>query len=65
MGIMMKKEVKIQAGGRITIPKSFRKKMNLKQGDKISLELMKHPNGADYLFVGKLTDLTFHLVFHS
>jgi len=43
----MKKKVKLQAGGRITIPKSFRQKMNLKQVDKIILEIMKHPKGAD------------------
>jgi len=58
----MKEQVKLQAGGRITIPKSFREKMNLKQGDKIILELIKHPKGADYLFVGKLTDLVFDLI---
>jgi DNA-binding transcriptional regulator/RsmH inhibitor MraZ len=47
VGVKMKKKVKLQAGGRITIPKSFRQKMNLKQVDKIILEIMKHPKGAD------------------
>ena len=60
---MVRYQIKLESGGKITIPKKVLQDLKLKKGDKMTIELLYRGNGTPYLFIYPVVQETWDELF--
>ena len=60
---MVRHQIELESGGKVTIPEKTLQELNLKEGDKMTVELLYRSNGTPYLFIYPVSQETWDHIF--
>ena len=60
---MVRYQIKLESGGKITLPKKILQELNLKEGDEMTVQIEYRGKGNPYLFIYPLAQEAFDKLF--
>lgn len=60
---MVRYQIELESGGKVTIPEKVLQELKLKEGDKMTVELLYRSNGTAYLFIYPVSQETWDKLF--